>query len=552
MCVKLPGVFGMALLSSVTCLADVSAERLELPVAEACKVVTVDPKGKDRATVGFDVPIVDIQQLWLPDMRRPRQDRKWRITYESAPQRGMPYLAFFNQNERNRFSLGVESLEWDTRIASRLNQARGVYEVELTVAAGPGDELRPFKVTLDRRDIAWTAALADWRSSLPYAKGVYPEGVWSPVYCTWYAAHATFDQTWVERTGEIAAGLGFKTFILDDGWSYDDYKRDCPETIPTWYQDVGRWDSFSKRKFPDVRAHRERMRKLGLKYLVWVGPFMIGTRTEGFRRWGLDKDPNAKPLEGNVFTDITNKEMMESVTRQLETLMRDNDLDGFKLDYISYIDSSVDKPRGGATRTYLEDLMGRLRKIRPDALFEFCQGYSTPYTASLATQFRSGDVPFEWLPNLLNLAQIRLAMGDGVPIHSDPMYWADGETDDNIDRHFMAAMAGVPMLSMDLARMPETRRTTIRRWISYYTGRIEKFHRKGHWDVFYRNGGLSYVTSTLGEEVFVIAVDAAAAPFIRPVVAGKRAVVFNLGFEPLDLGNGLVVGAAAACPAVGK
>lgn len=523
-----------------------AATRLELPMPGGRRVETVDPAGKDRVEVRFDVPLVDIQQLWLPSMKRPQLERKWRVSYESAPQSGMPFVSFFNLGERNRLSFGSASLEWDTRIASRLNQERGVYEVEVTVAAGPGDALRPFKVTLDRRDVPWTAALADWRESLPYRKGVFPDAAWRPVYCTWYAAHATFDQDWTERTAEIAAGLGFGTFILDDGWSYDDRKRASPATSETWYQDIGQWTAFSRKKFPDFRAHRERMRKLGLKYVVWVGPFMIGTRTEAYRRWGFDKNPNVKPLEGNVFTDITNREQMESVTRQLETLLRDNDLDGLKIDYINYIAPSVDKPRAGATRVFLEDLMARLRKSRPDAMFEFCEGYSTPYTASLATQFRSEDVPFEWLPNLLNLAQIRLALGDGVPIHSDPIFWAEGETDDNIDRHFMASMAGVPMLSMDLMKLSEKRRETVRRWTNLYAKRVEKFHRQGHWSVVYRNGALAYVTSVLDDEVFVIAADPAAASELRAVVAGKRAVVFNLGFEPLDLGVGRVVGAGRA------
>ena len=42
----------------------------------------------------------------------------------------------------------------------------------------------------------------------------------------------------------VALALLFKTFILDDGWSYDDRKRVSPQTIVNWYQDVGKWDVF--------------------------------------------------------------------------------------------------------------------------------------------------------------------------------------------------------------------------------------------------------------------------------------------------------------------
>jgi hypothetical protein len=112
----------------------------------------------------------------------------------------MPYMAFFNLAETNRLSFGAEALEWDCRISSKINQEKGVYAVTLTVAADAPGKIRPFKMTIDRRSIVWTEALADWRNSLSYNKGRYPEAAWKPVYCTWYAVHAALSQDWVERT----------------------------------------------------------------------------------------------------------------------------------------------------------------------------------------------------------------------------------------------------------------------------------------------------------------------------------------------------------------
>ena len=97
---------------------------------------TVDPKGDNAVTVSFEVPISDIQQMWTPDLMRPHLDRKWWVTKDSAPQCDMPYLAFFNMAEENRFSFGSESLEWDNQIESKIDQERCVYRVKLTVVAG--------------------------------------------------------------------------------------------------------------------------------------------------------------------------------------------------------------------------------------------------------------------------------------------------------------------------------------------------------------------------------------------------------------------------------
>ena len=517
---------------------------LDLPNIGERSVVQINPENSERCEMSFNVPIVDIQQVWTPDMSAPFIGRKWRLSKASAPQSSMPCIAYFNMAERNRFFFGAEALEWDCLIESKINQEKGVYCVKLIVAAGQGRKLKPFAVTLDRREVPWTQAVGDWRGSLPYAKGKYPDGAWDPAFCSWYAVHAAINAEWVERTAALAAGLGFGTFILDDGWSYDESKRVNPETIKTWYRDVGRWDAFSSAKFPDFRSHRERIRRLGLNYVVWVAPYFLGSRSEAFRRWGYDRRPGIKPFEGNALTDIENRAMMESVTEQLVRLMRDCDLDGLKVDFIDYIKPSVENPHGARSLEYVSDLMERLRKVRPDGLFEFRQDYATPMTACLATQFRAGDVPFEWLDNLVRIAQIRLTMGDGIPIHSDPIYWAEAETDENVDRHFMAAMAGVPMLSMDLEKLTASRREKVRGWMRFYKERIAQFHRNGKWQVFYRNGGLVGLVSSLPGKSFVIVNDPKGFKSLWPTCGKDDRIVFNLGFESLELPDGVVVAPA--------
>ena len=524
----------------------VDAIEVSVPDAGERKVVQVDPENGGRCVVSFSVPIVDVQQIWTPDMTTPLVGRKWGLSKASAPQASMPCIAYFNMAERNRFFFGAEALEWDCLVESKINQERGAYEVKLTVVAGRGRMLKSFDVTLDRREVMWTQAVADWRDSLRHGRGKYPDAAWEPAFCSWYAVHAAVNAEWVEKAAADAADLGFGTFILDDGWSYDEAKRVNPDTIKTWYRDTGRWDSFSAAKFPDFRSHRERIRKLGLNYMVWVAPYFLGTRSEAFRRWGCDRRPDLKPVEGNVLTDIENREMMESVTEQLVRLVSECDVDGLKIDFIDSIEPSVENPHGARSLEYVSDLMSRLRKVRADGLFEFRQNYATPTTAALATQFRAGDVPFEWLDNLMRIAQIRLTMGDGIPIHSDPIFWADAETEENVDRHFMAAMAGVPMLSMDFAKLPSARRETVRKWMCLYREKIAHFHHEGKWRVFYRNGGLVGLVSMLPGKSFVIVNDPAGFDALRPACGNRELTVFNLGFESLKLPDGTVVSPARA------
>jgi hypothetical protein len=280
------------------------------------------------------------------------------------------------------------------------------------------------------------------------------------------------------------------------------------------------------------------MRKIGLNYVVWVAPYFLGMRSAAFRRWGYDKIADVKVVEGNALVDIENREMMESVTEQLVRLVRDSDLDGLKIDFLDYIKPSVSDPHGARTLGYVCDLMKRLREVKPDGVFEFRQDYATPITASLATQFRAGDVPFEWQANLLRIAQMRLMMGDGVPIHSDPIYWAESESDDNIARHFMAAMAGIPMLSMDMERMSPERRAAVREWMRLYREKVAPFQRRGKWSVLYRNGGLVGLVGKLSGKSLVLVNDPAGFATLCAAAGSGATLVFNLGFEPLSLSDG--------------
>ena len=522
------------------------SETVSIAVPDAGKrsVVAVEPEREDRCTLSFKVPIADIQQLWTPDMIAPFLGRKWWISKPSAPQSSMPCISYFNLAERNRFFVGANALEWDCQLDSKINQEQGVYDVKLTVVAGAGRKLKSFSVTIDRRDVVWTDAVDDWRNSLQYERGTYPSSAWEPAYCTWYAVHAAVNAKWVEATAAIASDLGFGTFILDDGWSYDEAKRVNPDTIKTWYRDVGTWDAFSSVKFPNFRQHRERMRKYGLNYVVWVAPYFLGARSSSFKEWGYDNRTDVEVVEGNALVDVRNRPMMEKVTQQLCRLMRDYELDGLKVDFLDYIKPSVEKPNGASAHEYVSDLMKKLREIRPNGVFEFRQSYATPVTAALATQFRAGDVPFEWLDNIRRIAQIRLTMGDGVPVHSDPIYWSDSETEENIDRHFMAAMAGVPMLSIGLEEMSPQRREVVKKWIRFYKEKIVKFHTEGKWRVFYRNGGFVGIASVLKGKTFAIVNDPDGFEAMRTVCEADDLIVFNLGFKPLTLSNGVVVSPA--------
>lgn len=536
----------------ITSLFAVASLMVELPFLKEGLAIrqTILAEKAQRAIVRFEVPLVDVQEVWTPNLSGPDQTRKWKVGLESAPQMDMPYIVFLNAAGQNVFSFGSRSLEYDNRLSAKLNQEKGVFEVALEVVAGYGRNLPSFEVTADRRALPWTQVLREWREGLGYPRGRFPAAAWRPVYCSWYAVHAAVTQRWTERTAAVAAALGFGTFILDDGWSYDEAKRVNPKTLLSWYCDVGQWDSFSSVKFPDFAAHRERIRQLGINYMVWTAPFFVGIKAKAFRAHGFDKRADKVPFEGNVLLDVDDPAQLADVRAQLLALLRKTDLDGLKIDFLDYIPPSVTTPHGADVLAFVRELTDALRSVKPDLLIEFRQSYANPLMAAYATQFRAGDVPFEWMDNLRRILQIRLQMGDGVPIHADPICWARGETQDNINRHFLAAMAGVPMVSMDLECLSDGEKSLIKRWLAYYARYVEPFQRCGKWDVCYKNGGVAYAIAETPGGVLVIVNDPDVVARLDQRIGDRKVVVLNLTYETLRFVSGIEVLPASAYPSL--
>ena len=476
----------------------------------------------------FAVPILDIHTYWHPEMRTPSFRLHWMIETQSAGQRLFPYLAFLNSRQTNRFSIGLTDLDDDIQIFAKMNQEKCTYDVTVTVSLHP--ESRDFELVLDERAIPWTAALADWRKFLALPTPEFPEGAWHPVFCTWYAVHAAVTQDWVEKNAKIASELGFKTLIIDDGWCFDVMKRVSPETISTWYEWIGDW-TLSRKKFPDFENHRNRVQAMGMKYLFWVAPFLIGGRSEFIKQYPDGIKP--KEIDGCHVIDSRKADAMSAQLEKMKHVIRDYGLDGLKVDFLDEIRPDINAPEGREVMKFVRALAKEIREVKQDALIEFRQAYATPGMMAYGTQFRAGDTPFDFIDNFQRLAQIRISMGDGIPVHADPVYWHPKESPMNISRHMIASLGGVPMLSMDLLPLSETERKIIRRWLNFYEEHLDTF-RAGTWKIGYYQSNAVYMSVTGKEESIVILLDPAR---LKEALEGTsdKATVLNLSEYELEL-----------------
>ena len=271
----------------------------------------------------FSVPILDMHGYWVPESRTPSTKIVWVIESKSAGQRAFPFIAFFNSRQINRLSAGLTNLTDDARILAKMNQEKCTYDITIEVALGKNSH--DFELVIDQRPQVWTESLADWRKALALPLPEFPEGAWEPVFCTWYAVHAAVTQDWVEKNAEIASRLGFRTLIIDDGWCFDVMKRVSPETISAWYEMIGDW-FLSKKKFPDFENHRKRVQAMGMKYLLWVAPFLIGAKSKLYKQLADIVKPEYH--EGCYTFDSSRKEAAKLLLDKMKHVIQDYGLDG--------------------------------------------------------------------------------------------------------------------------------------------------------------------------------------------------------------------------------
>ncbi len=492
-----------------------------------------------RITFKFDLPIIDFAGAWCNknSYYRPLCKLEWTYKLESAIQSGMPLLTFFRLDQTNAATVALSCPCDDTVIAAQQNQQRYVYEFSVTVEIAP--ETKPLDLLYSCAPKRWDLVVADWRSLFLGKKGVpqFPAAAFEPVYCSWYAVHGAITPEYLDSNAEIAAELGFRTFILDDGWSYEEMKRVCPEKLAEgWYRDIGNW-TVSEKKLPCFKKHVEYAQSLGLKYLLWVSPFFAGTCSNEFKKakktdialhdWSdvAILNPGSKPAQHAI--DL------------LGNLMKDWGLDGLKVDFLDTVPG-----HSRACQQYFEKLSKTIRTHKKDALIEFRASYATPQMLPYGTQFRACDVPFDWLENIHRIAQIRVSVGDCVPCHADPIYFHPAEKPENIARHMIAAIAGVPMLSMELRDLTPEQYRIIKFWLDFYRAHLDLFSF-GHWNVVHRMDTLSYLTVENESAAVIILLDEGKLDELLTNFRGKHIYVLNL--TPCELPGGK----AYACDGTG-
>lgn len=435
------------------------------------------PCAPARFNVYFTFPQKGVFNTWTSDVScGTHLDPFWGgSNNSSALAFRMPLYEYFDDNNTNCLTIACsESFR-------RVEAALGVMEEGCDICS----ELRFFreaeapmshyetKILLDGRRVFWGKTIQDGVKWMMEEKGLQaleaPEAAFEPLYSTWYQFHQNVTDKAVAEECKLAAELGMKTVILDDGWQTEDGNRG--------YAFCGDWKPTPK-KFPDMASHVAAVHKLGMKYMIWYSVPYVGFNSEAYAKFEGKYLYNEHGMGCSVL-DPRFPEVREHLVNLYVNALKDWNLDGFKLDFIDSFglrgeDPAVKDNYAGrdimnvneAVNVLMKEVSSALKAIKPDILLEFRQQYIGPAIRQYGNMFRAADCPGNAKDNRMRIASLRLTSGT-TAVHSDMIEWNLKETPENVGRAIINAIFGVIQYSAMLRDIPQEHLEVMQKWIAF-------------------------------------------------------------------------------------
>ena len=485
--------------------------------------------------VFFRVPGAGVQNVWTSNCGKdgfhlwPQLWWGWASKYVSQLAKDVPIAVGFNSTEESRVALAC-SETFETMVFGLYADDRTceiVGRCEFFTQATSDRKEYVAKVMLDRRGRPWHETVkdcADWISAVNGLKPAdVPEAAYDPLYSTWYAYLQDVHDRELEAEARLAAQVGMKTMILDDGWQKEDSK--------TFYSATGDWMPV-KGRFPDMKRHVAEVHKAGLKYMLWLSVPFMGNEAKNYPRFKkmLLRDGDTGVLDPRF------PEVREYLISTYERVVGEWGFDGVKLDFIDSftlpaVDPAVKENYAGrdyrslpeAVDRLMKDVLSRLKKINPDVLVEFRQHYMGPAIRQYGNMIRAADCPADPTANRRRICDLRLTSGR-TAVHSDMLVWSKDETAEGAALPILNVLFSTIQYSMILAKTNPEHLRVMRRWIAFTQEHRETL-LKGAFRPHHPENGYSVVEAEAANEriLAVYSPDVC----VRVTSADKPAILVN-------------------------
>jgi len=281
-----------------------------------------------------------------------------------------------------------------------------------------------------------------------------PDACTEPVWCSWYAFRARYGHDEIVENARLAAELGFRNVIMDANASVD-----------------GEW------LYGGAGKTAAALRELGLRAVLWVAPYALRRSMPEYDKFShlVAVLPDGK---SSISVCPMAEGAAEFVSERVRSLMKDNSLDGLKLDFLDRPDlwncaadhKHIYQTLGEGADACMAAMHRAITKVKSDAIIEFRQNYTNINNRKYGNCFRGNDAPYDFDQIRRETFQV-WPYAKGVPVHADYAYWHPSEPLSN-KAIFMACVTYgcVPTLSMDLRNFTDEESRLVKAWLDFYTG----------------------------------------------------------------------------------
>ncbi|MEW2615792.1 glycoside hydrolase family 36 protein [Streptomyces sp. NPDC047880] len=424
---------------------------------DGLSVLHVEASG-NPVEIRLHVPLGDAAGYWHPQARWQRTLlADWEGRARVSLVDGLAAGCLYDHTGATMLAFSVADPVPEVQLRFGVSEENDTFVVHMELPALPGPHRILF---VPRSESVATAmrALRGWYAATTSAMPV-PEAARLPVYSTWYAFNQQVDAEAVETQARLAARLGCGVLILDDGWQRLGSGRG--------YAGCGDWLPDTD-KFPDFAGHVARVKALGLRYMAWVAPLLVGPAADCYPQWAASAPAPAR-APGAYVLDPRRPEVRRHVVEMCTALVRDHGLDGLKVDFVD--EAMVYAGDGGdighALTELLTDLRTALQKVRPELLLELRQPYVGPGMAAYGNMLRSFDCPADATANRVRTIDTSL-LAVGGTVHSDMLLWDPSGPLEAAVRQFIGAFHSVPQLSVRLDTLPPEQLEALGFWLGQW------------------------------------------------------------------------------------